>query len=83
MDVVAAESVGRVTPTAMSPAGTLRCECPLGTVVSWTTSRDLSRRVMEIFGALADISSDTRQILAILRDEDEEEDDGEEEPLDA
>jgi hypothetical protein len=38
--------------------------------------------VMEIFGALSDISSDTVQILAILRDEDEEEDDGEEEPLD-
>jgi hypothetical protein len=39
--------------------------------------------VMEIFGALADISSDTVQILAILRDEDEEDDDGEEEPLDS
>jgi hypothetical protein len=39
--------------------------------------------VMEIFGALADISSDTVQILAILRGEDEEDDDAEEEPLDS
>ena len=40
--------------------------------------------VMEIFGALADISSDTVQILAILRgDEDEEEEDDAEEPLDS
>ena len=39
--------------------------------------------VMEIFGALADISSDTVQILAILRGEDEEDEDAEEEPLDS
>lgn len=39
--------------------------------------------VLEIFGALADISSDTVQILAILRDDDEEGDDAEEEPLDS
>ena len=39
--------------------------------------------VMEIFGALADISSDTLKILAILRGDDEEDDDAEEEPLDA
>jgi hypothetical protein len=39
--------------------------------------------VIEIFGALADISSDTVQILAILRDDDEEGDDAEEEPLDS
>jgi hypothetical protein len=39
--------------------------------------------VMEIFGALADISSDTLEILAILRGENEEDDDGEEEPLDS
>ena len=38
--------------------------------------------VMENFGALADISSDTVQILAILRGEDEEDDDAEE-PLDS
>jgi hypothetical protein len=30
--------------------------------------------VLDIFGALADISNDTVQILAILRGEDEEED---------
>ena len=34
--------------------------------------------VLDIFGALADISSDTVQILAILRGEDEEEDADEE-----
>jgi hypothetical protein len=34
--------------------------------------------VMDILGALADISSDTLQILAILRGEDEEDDDDEE-----
>jgi hypothetical protein len=34
--------------------------------------------VMAILGALADISSDTLQILAILRGEDEEDDDDEE-----
>jgi hypothetical protein len=34
--------------------------------------------VMDIIGGLADISSDTLQILAILRGEDEEEDEGEE-----
>lgn len=34
--------------------------------------------VQEIIGGLADISSDTLQILAILRGEDEEEDDDEE-----
>ncbi len=39
--------------------------------------------VMENFGALADISSDTVQILAILRGEDEEDEDAEEEPLDS
>ena len=39
--------------------------------------------VMEIFGALADISSDTVQILAILRGDEEEDDDAEEEPLDS
>ena len=39
--------------------------------------------VMEIFGALADISADTVQILAILRGEDEEDEDVEEEPLDS
>jgi hypothetical protein len=39
--------------------------------------------VMEIFGALADISSDTFQILDILRSDDEEDEDGEEGPLDA
>jgi hypothetical protein len=39
--------------------------------------------VMEIFGVLADISSDTIQILAILRGEDEEDEDAEEEPLDS
>ena len=39
--------------------------------------------VMEIFGALADISSDTLEILAILRGDDEEDDDGEEGPLDS
>jgi hypothetical protein len=33
--------------------------------------------VLDMFGALADISSDTVQILAILRGEDEEEDDEE------
>lgn len=33
--------------------------------------------VMDIFGALADISSDTLQILAILRDSEEEDDDEE------
>ena len=38
--------------------------------------------VMEIFGALADISADTVQILATLRGEDEEDDDAEE-PLDS
>lgn len=38
--------------------------------------------VMEIIGGLADISSDTLQILAILR-EDEEDDDDEEEPVDS
>jgi hypothetical protein len=37
--------------------------------------------VMDIFGALADISSDTVQILRILRGEDEEDD--EEEEVDA
>ncbi len=37
---------------------------------------------MAILGALADISSDTLRILAILRGEDYEEDDGDEE-LDA
>jgi hypothetical protein len=35
--------------------------------------------VMDILGALADISSDTLQILAILRGEDDEEDDDDEE----
>jgi hypothetical protein len=35
--------------------------------------------VMDIFGALADISTDTLEILAILRGNDEEEDDEEEE----
>jgi hypothetical protein len=35
--------------------------------------------VMDIFGALADISTDTLEILAILRRNDEEEDDEEEE----
>lgn len=39
--------------------------------------------VMEIFGALADISSGTVQMLAILRGEDEEDEDAEEEPLDS
>jgi hypothetical protein len=39
--------------------------------------------VMEIFGALADISSDTLQILEILRGDEEEDDYGEEEPLDS
>jgi hypothetical protein len=39
--------------------------------------------VMEIFSALADISSDTVQILAILRGDEEEGDDAEEEPLDS
>jgi hypothetical protein len=39
--------------------------------------------VIEIFGALADISSDTFQILNILRDDDEEVEDGEEGPLDS
>jgi hypothetical protein len=39
--------------------------------------------VIEIFGALADISSDTFQILEILRGDDEEDDDGEEGPLDS
>jgi hypothetical protein len=34
--------------------------------------------VMDIIGGLADISSDTLQILAILRGEDEEEDEEEE-----
>jgi hypothetical protein len=34
---------------------------------------------MDILGALADISSDTLQILAILRGEDDEEDDDDEE----
>jgi hypothetical protein len=34
--------------------------------------------VLDMFGALADISSDTVQILAILRGEDEEEDADEE-----
>lgn len=34
--------------------------------------------VMDIFGALADISSDTLQILAILRGDDNQEDDDEE-----
>jgi hypothetical protein len=34
--------------------------------------------VMDIFGALADVSSDTPQILAILRGEEEEDDDSEE-----
>lgn len=34
--------------------------------------------VMDIMGALADISSDTLQILAILRGEDEEDDEEEE-----
>ena len=38
--------------------------------------------VMEIFGALADISSDTLEILAILRGDDEEDEDAEE-PLDS
>jgi hypothetical protein len=33
--------------------------------------------VLEIFGALADISSDTLQIIAILRGEDDEEEDDE------
>jgi hypothetical protein len=37
--------------------------------------------VIEIMGALADISSDTLQILAILRGDDEEDD--EEEEMDA
>jgi hypothetical protein len=35
--------------------------------------------VMDIFDALADISTDTLEILAILRGNDEEEDDEEEE----
>ena len=39
--------------------------------------------VMEIFGALADISSRTVQFLAMLRGEDEEDEDAEEEPLDS
>ena len=39
--------------------------------------------VMEIFGVLADISSDTVQILAILRGDGEEDDDAEEAPLDS
>jgi len=39
--------------------------------------------VMEIFGALADISSGTVQMLAIPRGEDEEDEDAEEEPLDS
>ena len=39
--------------------------------------------VMEIFGALADISSGTVQMLAILRGEDEEDEDAEAEPLDS
>ena len=39
--------------------------------------------VMEVFGALADISSDTLQILEILRGDEEEDDYGEEEPLDS
>ena len=34
--------------------------------------------VIDIFGGLADISSDTLQILAILRGEDEEDDEEEE-----
>jgi hypothetical protein len=34
--------------------------------------------VMDIFGALADISSDTLRILSILRDEEDEENDDEE-----
>ena len=39
--------------------------------------------VMDIIGGLADISSDTLQILAILRGEDEEDEDAEEEPVDS
>jgi len=34
--------------------------------------------VMVMMGALADISTDTREILAILRDEDEDDDEEEE-----
>lgn len=39
--------------------------------------------VIEIFGALADISSDTLRILAILRGEDEDEEAGGDEEVDS
>jgi hypothetical protein len=38
---------------------------------------------MDILGTLADISSDTLQILAILRGEDDEEEDDDDEEVDA
>jgi hypothetical protein len=60
--------------------GTLRPQASAGTLESVDEEQGIYRgEVITMMGALADISSDTLQILAILRGEDDEEDDEEEE----
>lgn len=68
----------------MSKSDNLHLPRSQGTLQGMEDEQGIYRdEVMEIFGALADISSDTVQILAILRGDEEENEDAEEEPLDS